>query len=507
VASVNRRLGIDVLRYLPALVIPILSGTLSTIVFARIMPAEELGQFILVSALSTSIGNPCSHWLRQAVLRFYPAYAQEGRQRGYLRTITTLGLLAGGLASLVIVGMLAAGLGGNEFQFLYLLPAAAMTFFAVANTARSAILQAAFAVGWYSLLVSGFAIARLALPLLLFPVLGGVPALLWGNAVVAILSWIAVSIATWQRTQAENNQPVKPVRLTTAFKQAASFGGPLTISEIGTQMLDYSDRYAIAALLGSAAIGLYSTNYSIAEKLIVLAQGPLIYASHSQIIGHWERGERTTAERLVATSSRWLLLVGMPLVAFTVVRSGMVSAFLLGDAYADGHWVIPITSIAVLIWATSQYGHKSFELANDTMVITGALLAAAAVNVVAVILLTITMGYLGGAIATLIGYGTYAVLIFVASRYRGAYRWDPPWRTVFTSLFASATAALAWTVCVPDRITGTWDFVTAIAGGIVGLSLYVLMVVLLGELPRPTDSRRLTQSFARLRRRFLFLTR
>ncbi len=187
------------------------------------------------------------------------------------------------------------------------------------------------------------------------------------------------------------------------------FGLPLSVSEIGVQVLQYSDRYAIAALLGAAAVGLYSTNYSIAEKLLILVQAPLVYAAHPPIMASWERGERAEAEEMIQTATRWLLLLGLPLVAFTVARSELVSRFLLGEAYVSGHFVIPIIAASVLLYAACQYGHKCFELSKQTMVITGALLAAAALNVVAAITLTLAFGIIGGALATGAGYATYAV--------------------------------------------------------------------------------------------------
>jgi O-antigen/teichoic acid export membrane protein len=495
------RLARDVFRYVPALGVPILAGTLSTIVFARLTSASQLGTFLLVVALSASLANPCSQWLRQAVLRFYPAHARDGSQAGYVRAVTILAMLSGLAATVVVVGLLVGGTGGGEFQTLYLVPAALITFFSVVSTCRTAILQAAFAVGWYSSLASAFAAGRLVVPLLLFPVLGGVAALLWGTAIVSCAQWVAVTMATWRHTRSHGRQRARAPGVVTIFREAFGFGAPLTVSDVGTQILDYSDRYMLAALIGPVAVGLYSPNYSIAEKLILLAQGPLIYAAHSQIVAQWESGDQLATQRLIRTATRWLVLLGAPMVAFTVVRSAMISALLLGDAYVEGHQVIPIVAAAILVAACTQYGHKTFELAKDTLVMSGALLAAAFVNLVAVIGLTVALGYLGGAIATAIGYGTYAILIFVLSRRRGAFRWDVPWRTVLNSHLAALAAAAFWAAFVPDRVTSLWTMLQLLLAGAVGVCLYMMIVGILGELPLGAAVRLVGTSLSQVRRR------
>ena len=102
----KRRLSHDVARYVPGLVIPIGVATLSTIVFARIATPDELGRFLLVSALATSIGTPCGQWLEQAVLRFYPTYAAQGRLGTFLRGVSVLALGSGAVSSVIVVGVL-----------------------------------------------------------------------------------------------------------------------------------------------------------------------------------------------------------------------------------------------------------------------------------------------------------------------------------------------------------------------------------------------------------------
>ena len=480
---VNRHLSHDIFRYLPALAIPIALGTLSTIVFARIAAPADLGRFLLVIALSTSISSPCAQWVQQAVLRFYPVYALNGEAQAYVRCAALLGLASGVVASLVTIVALWIGFGDTTTAAPDLLAAAALTFFTVAGAGRASVLQATFALTRYSLLNSLTAVLKFALPLVLLRALPPFEALLFGTAIAAFVSWAAL-MAQRPAAAAQTGKPWGLARILRAGRESASFGLPLSVSEVGVQVLQFSDRYAIGALLGPAAVGLYGTNYSIAEKLVILVQAPLIYAAHSPIVAAWERGDRREVASLIRTAMRWLMLFGAPLVAFSVVRGELVSSLLLGEQYAQGHVVIPIAAASILVYAASQYGHKTFELGKQTWVITSALLTAAVTNLVGVVVLITAIGYLGGALGTAVGYGVYALLVFALSRrHSSAFAWDIPWRTLVVSCAGAALASIAWAVLVPERVQSLLDFVWVAVCGLLGLTIYVAVLLLTRELP------------------------
>src|SRR5947209_10118245 len=86
----RRTLFGDVARYAPGLAVPIIAGTLSTIIFARLATPEELGTFLLILASATTLGVPFGYWLQQAVLRLYPAYAETGRTRSFEQAVSVL---------------------------------------------------------------------------------------------------------------------------------------------------------------------------------------------------------------------------------------------------------------------------------------------------------------------------------------------------------------------------------------------------------------------------------
>jgi O-antigen/teichoic acid export membrane protein len=492
------RLLRDLIRYAPGQIVPIVVATLSTAIFTRLVLPHEYGTFVLVLAVVTTVSSPFGQWLMQGVLRYYPAYARDGREADLVRAISMLALFFGAIVTLLVVALLAVGLGGANLRPLDLLPAGLMTFFGVANAGQQAALMARFESWRYSVLNMLSAVCELVLPLLLFPVLGAVPSLLWGSAVAAFGLWMIVAI---QQHRIAAGARVRLGDLGRISREAIMFGMPLAVSEIGVQTLAYSDRYAIALFIGAGAVGLYSTNYSIAEKLLVLVQAPLIYAAHSQIMSHWELDHHSDAERLIRSATRWLLILGVPLVALTFVRSEMISAALLGEAFVAGHTVLPLVALSILVYAASQYGHKSFELARDTWVIAASLLAAAGANVLAAVVLINRLGYVGGALATLLGYGAYAGFTYVVSRRRGPFSWHIPWPTVARTTLGAGAAAGIWALIMPERLSSVWSTAGVGASGLLGLAVYGLVLGVSGELSWGLTRRTIAGSFSAMFRR------
>jgi peptidoglycan biosynthesis protein MviN/MurJ (putative lipid II flippase) len=105
-------------------------------------------------------------------------------------------------------------------------------------------------------------------------------------------------------------------------------------------------------------------------------------------------------------------------------------------------------------------------------------------NVVAVIVLTQALGFVGGAFGTAIGYGVYAVLIYYLSRRRESpFPWAVPWRTLGCAILAACAAAATWAVLAPVRVSDVLELLWLAAAGLAGLVVYGIVLALLGELP------------------------
>ncbi len=483
------RLLADLLKYSSGIGLSILFGAATTAIFARLASPAELGSYLLIFALISGLCTPLSMGLSQPVLRLLPAFQREGREGEVLQAFFWLGLLVAAVGAAIVALVMVFAFGGAYFEFEYVVPAMVMAFFSINSAGQAAVLEATLASTRWSLFATLTAFLRLSLPLLLFPFLGAARSLLWGTTAAVVVMWLL------RNHQQRREIPMSPVgwrRMGGLWREAASFGAPFALTGVGDQTLAFSDRFIIGALLGTAAVGLYSTNYSIAEKLFIMVQAPLIYAAQPRVISLWEHGSHQEAEHMIRTATRWLIMLGIPVLTFATVRSELLSDIVLGDAFTEAHAVIPIVTAAILIWAASQYGHVSFQLAKTTWIISVALLSAAAANVASVLLLTNAIGYLGGAIGTAMGYSVYALIVYGMSRIRGPIVWRLPWWTLAHAGCAAAAAAAVWVLIIPQRLTNVVDIVLIAVGGVAGAATYALLLLVFREVSVTLSPRSIT---------------
>jgi O-antigen/teichoic acid export membrane protein len=483
------RLLADLLKYSSGIGLSILFGAATTAIFARLASPAELGSYLLIYALISGLCTPLSMGLSQPVLRLLPAFQRDGREGEVLHAFFWLGLLVAALGTASVALVMFFAFGGAYVEFEYIVPAMVMAFFTINGAGQAAVLEATLASTRWSVFATLTAFLKLCLPLLLFPFLGATRALLWGTAAAVIAAWLL------RNHQQRRELPMSHVGLRQMgrlWREAASFGAPFALTGVGDQTLAFSDRFIIGALLGAATVGLYSTNYSIAEKLLIMVQAPLIYAAQPRVISLWEHGSRHEAEQMIRTATRWLIMVGVPVLTFAIVRSELLSDVVLGDTFTEAHQVIPIVTAAILIWAASQYGHVSFQLAKTTWIISVALLSAAAANVASVFLLTNAIGYLGGAIGTAIGYSVYALIVYCMSRVRGPIPWRLPWWTLAHTGCAAAAAAALWMLIVPQRLTGFVDLVLIAVGVAAGAAAYAVLLLVFKEVSVTFSPRSIT---------------
>jgi O-antigen/teichoic acid export membrane protein len=112
----NLRLLRDLSKYAPGLLGSVVLGTASTAIFARLASAEDLGAYLLLFALATSVSAPLGLWLAQAALRLLPSYEREARLGEFLYALFVLELALAGLATVVVGGGLWLGCGGRCFD-------------------------------------------------------------------------------------------------------------------------------------------------------------------------------------------------------------------------------------------------------------------------------------------------------------------------------------------------------------------------------------------------------
>ncbi|MFC7026572.1 lipopolysaccharide biosynthesis protein [Halomicroarcula sp. GCM10025710] len=229
-------------------------------------------------------------------------------------------------------------------------------------------------------------------------------------------------------------------------------------------------------LRGSAAVGIYSSNYQITDSGIRLVFSPIITAAYPIIMNTLEESNEQEVAGLITRFSRYFVLIAVPAFIGAAFLSRTLCSVLLDDAYLEGYIVIPFVAGGVLFLTLANIGQITMEVREQTKLISAAALTAVVVNLLLNIPLITLYGYLGAAVATTVSYSTYALLVYYFSKRH--LEWTLPTSTIRNAIVGGALMA------TPPAVLYVSDSYTALRVTIallVGFAGYVAVLYSLGE--------------------------
>jgi O-antigen/teichoic acid export membrane protein len=324
-------------------------GFCSVILLTRLVAPAEYGLFVV----AVGIGNVCATglftWLRHAVLRFQSEADADVR----LSALTGYGLTL--LAYPIVLLVLLFGLR-VPFE-----KAAAAVMFAscialfelgqevlraqqrvpvyVLGTVTRSSLSFVFCIG--AVLLGGGGIAL-------------VVAMAAGYAVASLL----LSSRIWA---APRTPPSREALMT-----LARYGMPITLSGVFVALTLALDRFALYALAGTDAAGVYGATADFVRQCAILPAISASMAIAPLAVSALKRNDGAATSRHLADGLELLVAIMLPAVAGLAIAAPQVAGTILGPEYrvaATG--LIPIIAFAIFAHTLSQqYVQLSFGLAN-----------------------------------------------------------------------------------------------------------------------------------------------
>jgi len=424
----------DIVKYLPAQVVPGIVGLVSIPIVTRIFPPAEYGHYNLVMAtvmvLSTVFG-----WLPTSISRYYPAYTRGRQQLEVFKTTVTGVGLAALIVLLVLYYAILLVLRTWLSRTLWLLLMIGGLLFGAtcAFNLFQSILRSRRFVGRYSAFAVWQSVAGFALGIALILLLGfRVEGLLLG----ATLSIVAILPLLWRQAMDAGVR----IRFGRADLKMAKtmflYGLPLMVGNLAAWVLSLSDRYVLGLLRGTSEVGLYSLSYNIADKSIMLLAALFLMAEPAIGVRIWENQGERDSQRFVAGVTRLYLLLGIPAAVGLSVVSRLVVSLLGGAEYAEGYRIVPFVLFGVLLLGLQQRFHWGLLYHQKTGAITVALVLAGLLKVCLNVLFVPRYGYVAAAATTLVCYAVLLCLIIWFSR--RLFVWRFPYRSLFKVVVASA---------------------------------------------------------------------
>ena len=476
-AKSNLSISRDLLFYGPSKLIPAVLAVILVIVLTHSLTPNEYGKYATVLAIINLSDAFVTAWLRQSILRFYPEYQIKDRTLDFQKNVLPL-LVGSTFVVFMVLSLVMNMLGYHPKQIVLALGVSfAQILFAYLTTLyQSTRLSRNYAL---VTLIQSFVQLMMAFGLV-FIIRGGYP-----FAVMAVGSGYAGSVfyifSQRKKTNIHFSLAIQQFDWPLA-KKLLGYGLPMSIWFLSFQMLSLANRLIIASLRSYDEAGIYSSAYDLINGSLSLMMTPFLLAAHPIIMQLWAQSrDRTAIEELIKRISRYLLLLCVPIFAFSLIINNELFGFFLGKGFNILGWVVPILVAAAFFAQFSMYFHKGLEIAERTRIMMGVAIVCACFNVGLNLLFIGEYGYPAAAIFALLSYLIYILIVFRLSR--RFIRIRLPWSSVTRIMIAAASASLSlWiskgTLAATVTNSLVWIMVSVFLFGCV----YVLVLNLLGEL-------------------------
>ncbi|MCZ6765904.1 MAG: polysaccharide biosynthesis C-terminal domain-containing protein [bacterium] len=471
------KLGKSALQYLPAVVWPAIMGVAGVAIFTRVFATDQYGLYMLALTAVTIVVALLAGWLQQSVLRYQPRYSKEGRGVEFtakLNTLLWVSALAFAALSAAIYALFSRSIPfeGDVYAAATGLIVVWMVF-AIYNTLFQARLQSTR----YARYQMAFATGRLVFSVaLVFTVARDALCLIVGMGVA-----YAVLILPMMKDLGLLNIRAAWGRFDGEFtRRFASYGIPVVGWAIGNKLLELSDRFIIGMFRGTAEVGVYGANYNLVSMAMLFIAGPLLLASDPLVINAWEQGTRERIRDVISMFSRLFLLTAVPVATFLGVFAAATARIVFGEGFQEGYVIMPLVLAGLVFWNFALYGQKGLKLVEKTGLLFGMVLVSALINIGLNLILVPRYGYMGAAISTLVVYAFHPVMVYVVTRHH--IPWSIPWRSVRNILLAASTGAAGCLVLERAISQHVPDWALLILGAVDYLLLYVIVLLMRGEL-------------------------
>jgi O-antigen/teichoic acid export membrane protein len=195
------------------------------------------------------------------------------------------------------------------------------------------------------------------------------------------------------------------------LRKCLSYSLPLLPTNYSSVILASSDRFVIAYLLGPAAVGAYAAAYNMAA-LLARPSDPLQVALLPTVSRLWDTGGREEAKKYLSYSLRFILSFVVPgLVGLWLVAPPVLTLLVTADTGRLARAVVPLAGAGIALAQCQSIFGLLLLLHEKTGEVAAVLMFSAAIHLSLNFMLIPWLGVVGGAVATLLGYGLQAALI------------------------------------------------------------------------------------------------
>lgn len=405
-------------------------GLVRGILFCRLLPEDQLGQWSLTWSYLMLIAPLAVLGLPGSFNRYVEMYRQQGQLRSFLMRITGISLVATVFLSIALYAFaepVSVWLFRDVAQTRLVMVMAASVGLVVAFNFSASLLEALRQVRLVTVMrfINGLAFAGFAIGLLLVWD-HGTEAVTIGFAASCLVALLPAVWYFWKNWSIIDASRL-PLATRTMWTRIAPFAAWLWVINLVSNLYEVADRNMllhfapVSATDAQGMVGQYHSGRIIPLVLVGLA-AMLSGILMAYMTASWERGER----KQVSHQLRWTLkLVGL---GFTCIGIGvlLVSPFLfdvvLQGKFNDGLSVLPLTLVYCIWYSLVTVGQDYLWCREKGKWACLAVVVGLVVNVALNLFLIPRYGLIGAVWATAVSNLCALITLFVMNAF---YGWRP----------------------------------------------------------------------------------
>lgn len=253
------------------------------------------------------------------------------------------------------------------------------------------------------------------------------------------------------------------------FRESFKYGFPLIGSELSFLILQSGDRYLIQYYLGPMSVGIYSAGYGIATYGAELLTVPIRDAILPIYMDIYEKKGEEEMKVFLGKSFRYFSLIAIPVVLGFIAISSDLIVLLASNKYIQCYTLVPYVIIGLMIYGSWPFFGAGLFVKKKTSTIMILVGTSCLLNMALNVVLIPEYGIIGAALATLIAYIFYILILIIYSFRRLKFKID-----YYHIFFYLSSAFIMYIIITKITILNLW--ISLSTKIIVGVILYFLIV-------------------------------
>lgn len=255
------------------------------------------------------------------------------------------------------------------------------------------------------------------------------------------------------------------------MKKSLSYGVPLLLLAVQSIVLSFGDRYILWYLQGKQAVGIYSAAYSLASGIGMLIVAPFNLFAQPVYMKGWAENQVELVKAMLKKLTGFYFLLSVPLVFGVLMIGRELLLILVSAQYERGSTTMIYVTAGVILYGLSYITGAGLYILKRTRTIALVLTASVMLNFVLNFSLIPLMGLDGAALATLVSYAVYTlVLSILAAR---VFPFNVDWVKLVKALFCSVIMASLLRYLAPQTIS---ELVASIG---IGIACYGSIIIII----------------------------